>query len=75
MSQTAWKKFLNYIDGIFVSVKRLFSRSEEVAGPSEQLPSVEDKQPYIPRFLFKRFNCAYKSRKQAGRHELLFSCV
>ncbi len=64
MLKSAWKTFFKRVVGVIASVRRAFSRPQQATvDRGQQLPS-EDKQHYIPHFLFKGFFSNYVSRKQ-----------
>jgi hypothetical protein len=64
MLKTAWTTLFNRVVGGIASVRRAISRSKQAATERGQPPPSEDKQHYIPRFLFKGFASNYVSRKQ-----------
>ncbi len=64
MLKTAWTTLFNRVVGGIASVRRAFSHPKQAAMERGQQPPLEDKQHYIPRFLFKGFASNYISRKQ-----------
>jgi Protein of unknown function (DUF4238) len=64
MLKATWKTLRNRIVGGIASLRGAFSRPQQTAVDQGQRPPLEDKQHYIPRFLFKGFASKYISRKQ-----------
>src|SRR5436309_3022704 len=64
MLKATWTTLRNRIVGGIASLRRTFSRPQQSAVDRGQRLPVEDKQHYLPRFLFKGFASNYISRKQ-----------